>query len=544
LRVGASTTAGSTRVGITASAILGLAARFSLAQTQPEPPPPVIRADTRLVEVEVVLRNKDGPVAGLTRDDFTLQDQGTRRTIAVFRAGALGGEPPSGAGQKPGASRGPGISRSGRTDHPVAGATVLLLDLLNTSLDNQDYARTQLLKALESADTGEHIAIYMLGKNLSLVQDLAANREAAAQALRKWDPKDLSLLIQNTENMDPIDRAMQCTTICQEIRTQTTAQAIAKIVQNLAGIAGRKSLVWVSDTPGRAGSELLGAANIHLYPVLARSVGTSGVVGWMRDTREALQAGLPSGTATPPMASGNEIDRQHANAALAAASGGVAFMDSRDISTAVRTAIEDAGNTYVLGFYPAEETLDNRFHVLTVEVAKRVAVRDRTLDIRYRPGYFAARTAPPARAPENTAPANDSAVANAAKDRPTLNQLLQNPPGTSALYFTAEPSPDPERPDALRIKVHVDAHDLAQEREHDMQSLGVDISFHVEGSGKVMTKTLKFQIPDSQLSSFLEKGIDTVESIDPTGTASALSVVVQDRVAGTAGSVIVPLGQR
>ncbi len=36
--------------------------------------PSVFRAGTRLVEVDVVIRDKNGPVRGLTKDDLTLFD--------------------------------------------------------------------------------------------------------------------------------------------------------------------------------------------------------------------------------------------------------------------------------------------------------------------------------------------------------------------------------------------------------------------------------------------------------------------------------------
>jgi hypothetical protein len=48
---------------------------------------PTFQAGTRLVEVEVVVGNKNGPVAGLTKDDFTILDQGKPQRIDVFRAG-------------------------------------------------------------------------------------------------------------------------------------------------------------------------------------------------------------------------------------------------------------------------------------------------------------------------------------------------------------------------------------------------------------------------------------------------------------------------
>src|ERR1700733_1957948 len=45
---------------------------------------PVIRVGTRLVEVDVVVRDKKGPVADLIKDDFSLFDQGKPQRIAVF----------------------------------------------------------------------------------------------------------------------------------------------------------------------------------------------------------------------------------------------------------------------------------------------------------------------------------------------------------------------------------------------------------------------------------------------------------------------------
>jgi hypothetical protein len=47
--------------------------------------PAPIRVATRLVQVSVVVRDKNGPVAGLTKDDFILHDPGRLQKIDVFR---------------------------------------------------------------------------------------------------------------------------------------------------------------------------------------------------------------------------------------------------------------------------------------------------------------------------------------------------------------------------------------------------------------------------------------------------------------------------
>jgi hypothetical protein len=45
---------------------------------------PVFRSGTRLVQVNVVVREKNAPVTGLTKDDFTLLEDARPRSIATF----------------------------------------------------------------------------------------------------------------------------------------------------------------------------------------------------------------------------------------------------------------------------------------------------------------------------------------------------------------------------------------------------------------------------------------------------------------------------
>src|SRR5260370_3473747 len=43
-----------------------------------------IQVSTHLVQVNVVVRDKNGPVTGLTKDDFVVQDRGKTQAIAFF----------------------------------------------------------------------------------------------------------------------------------------------------------------------------------------------------------------------------------------------------------------------------------------------------------------------------------------------------------------------------------------------------------------------------------------------------------------------------
>ena len=45
---------------------------------------PVIKAGARLVQFSVIVRDKNGPIADLKKEDFTILDHGRAREIAVF----------------------------------------------------------------------------------------------------------------------------------------------------------------------------------------------------------------------------------------------------------------------------------------------------------------------------------------------------------------------------------------------------------------------------------------------------------------------------
>jgi VWFA-related protein len=280
-----------TLIAIAMSVSAALAFQVQLPPPQ-QTSPAVIRTGARLVQVEVVVRDKDGPVTGLKKEDFTLLDQSEKQEITVFNPYA----PRSEASRAAAASALPAGAVSNRTDpsgHPIPGVTVLLLDQLNTFFEKQGYARSELLKYLESAPPSDRIAIYMLGKELRVIQDFTDKSGAVSQAVKKWSPDELFVLLANGEDMGATDNAVDDNPVYAEIRQRITTDAIAKIAEQLSRMPGRKNLVWISDRPGSAGVQFLAGANIHLYPVLARAVGPSGVAGWLKDSRVAGRAGAP-----------------------------------------------------------------------------------------------------------------------------------------------------------------------------------------------------------------------------------------------------------
>jgi VWFA-related protein len=485
-------------------------------RANPQPSPDVVfHSGTRLVEIEVVVRDKKGPVKGLTREDFTLLDAGKRQKIAVFNASTATGDAHAASTTAMAGSLPAGVisNRTDRTGTPVSGVTVLLMDQLNTSINNQGYSRNQLLKYLDSVGDGEQIAIYLLGRNLSVVQDFTDNSETLKRAVRHFNPETLLVGIWNTASTDSTDREIYGDNpIYRAIRSRITTEAVETIAQHLAGVPGRKSLVWLSDSPGTPGIEFLSAADIHVYPVLVRGVGSTGVFAWLNATR-----GLGPGAPMPSMSMGNDLARQRANSAIAASSGGIGFDDSSDVSTAVRTAVEDASNAYVLGFYPAGETLDNKFHLLTVKVSKKGAERERTLDTRYRAGYLA--TAAPARM---VAPRSRDAV-------------LRNPLDATAIAITAVPS---LTANSYQVTATVDLHGIHFAMQDNRHVGSVQVSIADDASEKIETRTWKLSFSDAEFAASLERGL-TVSKVWSHKTA--VRIVARDVATGVVGSLrVVP----
>ena len=245
--------------------VLPLMAALTQAQE-----PQVFRAGTRLVEVEVVVRDKNGSVKNLTKDDFTVLDQGKPQPIAIFRsAKSRGATSP--------APLAPGMvsNRQDTRGRPIAGASVVLFDQLNTKIDYKDYERERMVKFLSALSETDRIALYSLGKDLHVLQDFTSDPQKLIDGIAKLDggldqlPNYVGDGLGAGGTMVDV-RLKDCddfgpnAAICRrnmlgmgtgqaaangEIYNDITLDALRRIVHHLSGVPGRKSLVWVKELP-------------------------------------------------------------------------------------------------------------------------------------------------------------------------------------------------------------------------------------------------------------------------------------------------------
>ena len=263
--------------------IAGIAVVFLLtcvpvAQTQTnEQPTATFHSGVDLVLVPTIVRDNAGKhVPGLTKDDFSVLENGKPQPISVFEEVS--------AGDKVVAPR---VRKGEVTNVVSAGAaptrvTILLLDMLNTPFADQAYARDQLLKYLvKNIDTREPTTLLGLKRTgLIVLHDFTTDSRALIAAVNAATGAQASdahpqgsyaadvlpqLVMQgnNDPNLsvndplvrqaaDELERIQQFRTgpdaqfanYQREALVSATLTAFQQIAQAFAGIPGRKSLIW------------------------------------------------------------------------------------------------------------------------------------------------------------------------------------------------------------------------------------------------------------------------------------------------------------
>jgi len=396
---------------LTRAALLGAAAAaWGMAQAPP-PSGVTIRTTTTLVQVGVSAHDSKGrPVTDLKKEDLELFDSGKQQEIAVFY-GEAGGAP---AGKTP--PRAPG-SFTNRLPPPRQGGTaVILLDWSNSGFRTTARAREQARQMMERLGPAERVGLYSFDRyGLKVVNEIGSDHAAILESLRTligqkspcFQPQMDGLDDDYDDNMKvcggtPMPQPLSLSRPLQQApaplagnikafwvgnRTRDTLNVFESIAAHLAGVPGRKALIWItsafplnldlrpdgSDTfPDAMGgvqlysSEVghamlkLNNADVSLYAIDARGL-TTALGGDMSD---------PDNNTWPTMDY------------FAKRTGGVAFEGRNDLDDGIQAAIEDVDNGYTLGFYATQDASRAGFHKLTVR-ALRPGV-----NLRYKEGYY------------------------------------------------------------------------------------------------------------------------------------------------------------
>jgi VWFA-related protein len=244
------------------------------------------RSTTKLVQVSVVAHDSKGaPVADLRREEFQILDNGVPQEIRVFvtETERSSGSPP----------RNPASNTFTNRISGSTGNSVILFDNLLTGFGDPDdkdgtgFGVQKVLEALRKAPEGERIAIYALGRKLHVVHEFSTDRESLERRLRAWKPSPDDAVTGTALCVPPPpvpphpgteavvlhgEREMieSCIRIDSLTRASPFDQELKEIADHLAGIPGRKNLIWMANQfPALTASELqrLTNAGVAIYRV-------------------------------------------------------------------------------------------------------------------------------------------------------------------------------------------------------------------------------------------------------------------------------------
>ncbi|MFY9746125.1 MAG: VWA domain-containing protein [Acidobacteriaceae bacterium] len=533
-----------------ARVLMGLALLLvlPLAAQNSSPPPsssPQFEVSTHLVQFGVIARNKDGPADHLTKDDFVVLDRGKPQTIRVFSADASRGAsqpvtplPPNSFSDE---------SRyAGEAPRTV---TIILLDNLNTVFgsDPQPYedtplwledhalglAKQRLLSFLHAMDPRDRVAIYGLTDRLRVLCDFTCSREqllavvgayeaGANTARESSDPQNFHLpnvARAFNQAIDEDTRALAA--INNERRAALTMAALTAIAGHVADLPGRKNLLWLTadlPTSGEAIAAVLARGNMVAYPVDARGLlPTAPVITVSND--DVFRGGnvaAPLGHASVPPGQAAMVD-------MAADTGGHAFLNTNDLTSAIRQVVEDSAATYTLGFYLPEREVDGKFHRITVEV------KEPGTTLTYPRGYFAFQDAG----------TNEHDRHNA------FLAAVRSPVDSSAVPVDVRLARVEQPPHSVQVVGVAGIRGLPFEQQGGVRTGALDIyAIEQDAAGNVLEQVnqqMNLKLSAEQFQTYAQTGVQFRGVIPLKAGATVLRILVQDAATAEVGCVIVPL---
>lgn len=411
---------------------------------------PTFKVTTKAVMLDVVVTDKKGNlIHGLSQEDFHVTEDGKPQEIHYFQEETRNRAPEPAAPAPP--SNEP--KKSKRTndfsnDAPATTVsnTLVLLDLLNTPSQDQEYAQQQLIKFLQSKPKDSQIALCTLsagGSHLRLIQGFTADETrllAAVNAKSRtkivaWQEsaKGTANAEETASNLAKEGRMsgfQGLASAIKEVETEQqgadtdkrvaiTLQALISLSQYLSGVPGRKNVVWLSGSfpislPSAASwdpsvenrnylpliksvTNVLADVQVAVYPVDVRGLLGGGISAEMADasggapTSDSGPQDLNAETVKAPTSAMSDDQQALALVAgerasvmqVAAATGGKAFYNSNGIAKAIETAVEQGSNYYTLSYNPSNKAFDGRFRRIKLTLAQK------GYTLHYRQGYFA-----------------------------------------------------------------------------------------------------------------------------------------------------------
>jgi VWFA-related protein len=473
--------------------------------SQDDAPITTLRATTRLVVLDVVVTGKSGkPAPNLTKDDFTILEDGKPQAIASFERPQEHRYTLSASGPTPGNPRGESVSPA---------LTILVIDTLNTQILDQAYAREMVTKFLQThgPKLPQPTALMLISDTrLELLHDYTQDAAALHAALKNRHAELPFRLGANDLALGETERLLD---------TLTCLEQIAAANMNFAG---RKNVIWIgqgfpalhtSNAITQTGSAPDTEFQRRLISLVSRTANE------MWDARLAIYTIDPRGLQNHSPGVLDDPSGQRVFESVATESGGKMFFNRNDVDVAVNESVNDGASYYTLSYYPANRDWNGKLRNLKVTLAAPGLVA------RTRTGYYATPDAAP------TDPKIDAEITEAVKNPLTYRGL-----GLSVSYKVL-----PGNPRTARFAVAVNRHDLGWDTTPNGDRRCQIMLDAMSVSGKELiakneVKALQGIVEAKKFDKQMDKPMIFTFTGDLPPNAVRLRIVVRDSKTGNIGS--------
>ena len=495
---------------------------------------PTFRSGTRLVQVSVIVHDgRRRPVEGLSRHDFRVFEDGREERVALFEVHTRTGSANASASSSSDAAAAAPGTFTNRIPSPAAsGVVAILFDQLNMGSMAQSRAREELLRYLRRLRPTDRVALYALtGDGVRLLYDYTNDANTLVAALNRVQQGDSRELVAAqdqpsaalTQGLSAFALANIQNTNAHfnRLRAETTVEALEQVGSHLAGIPGRKNIVWLStgfpfrinvSTPaGAAPSPMSGETGRA-----TRALNNSDAAVYPIDVRGLLPPSFAK--------EASQLGMLHVPIeglkAFADWTGGRLFFNTNGLADAMEQAVEDSRASYTLAYYSTNDVLDGRFRRIKVSVARR------NVEVRHRSGYYAV----------------DRAAAPV--DRQTVLTTALNSPLT-ATGLTLSVRPTRKEDGRLELAIDLPPGSPMLSRVNDAWAGAVDVvvAQTTEPGERIrdMDATQPVSLTDQGRAQVQQKGLRLVRTISLRPDAIDIRVVARDATTGVLGSIVIPV---
>ena len=532
-------------------------AQQATPQTRPQgdQPPVTFKVEVNYVEIDAVVTDQQGNfVRNLTKDDFTVFEQGKPQTVSVASLVDIPVEkfdPPL-YKTRP-------IEPDTRSNKKEFNGRVfvIVLDDQNVSFTRSGRVKIAAKQFVERyLGANDVAAIVQTGGAKATSQEFTSSRPRLMRAIDNFmGQKERSPTFGQIEdynrmrNMGLSGTPRDPNEQVRVYKARNTFAVLKNVADYMAGIRGRRKAVvffsegidydiynpiqntWASDVRSY-GQDAIAAAtrsNVSIYAVDPRGLAT---------LDEAIElSGLPDdptlGLGTVSMQRELQIS-QDSLRTVADETGGFAAVNSNDFGTSFERIIRDNSSYYVLGYYSTNTKRDGTFRNLTVRV------KNPSLQVRARKGYVA----PTGRPPAGTPPPPGIAASIAMRD------ALDSPVPVTGLGITAFAAPmagavAAKAKASVLVVVEVDGAALKFKEENGTFNNNIEVAIlAMDEAGKIKEgakDVAELKLRPETYAAVMKNGVRMTRRIELAAGRYQLRVGARESGGGLVGSVMYDL---